>query len=259
MDKIATKRLFLLAIFALFTFTRVFAQTITVGTIDPGPFGQGSTISVPITINDAGGCISQSNTFNLYLSDASGNFSPGTIIGSYTGFYTPFIDGIIPAGTPAGAGYKVMVKATAPAVSSSASAAFTVNSLPGVVASVTSSDILGSDVFGKCIGAPGANFLISNTSAAGTTVTASFFNEQTQTFEGQDIPIPTSGYNFIAANTTNYTIIVKSVDANGTVGTHDYQLINNLIRSNLGNTGNGFVCLSDLPDTGICRFKPKCK
>ena len=83
MDRTFTKS-FLLAIFTLFTLTGAYAQTVTVGSVDPSPgwYGRGSTISVPITINDAGGCIDQSNTFNLFLSDASGNFTPGTLIGS---------------------------------------------------------------------------------------------------------------------------------------------------------------------------------
>jgi hypothetical protein len=243
MDKTFTKRLFFVAIFTLFTLTGAFAQTITVGTVVPGPYGQGSTISVPVAINDASGCINQSNTFTLYLSDASGNFAPGTPIGSYTGFYTPFVNGVIPNGTPAGAGYKVEVKSTSPATTSAASAAFTINTNTGVTASVSSNKNVAAGVFGQCVGAANSPFVISNTSAAGTTVTASFFNTQTQSFEATNIPIPTTGYTFNATNTTTYTVIVKTVDASGTVGTYQYQLINNPVHQNIGSAGNNFVCL----------------
>jgi hypothetical protein len=245
MHKTSNKCLLFLAIFTFFTLTGAFAQTVTVGSVVSGPYGQGSTISVPITINDATGCIDQSNTFTLYLSDASGNFSPGTPIGSYTGFYTPFINGVIP-GTPAGAGYKVRVQSSSPARTSAASAAFTINSNPGVTASITSPTISAANpnVLVRCIGTANASFLITNTSAPGTTVTASFFNEQTQAFEGTNIPIPAGGYTF-SAQTSNYKVIVKTVDASGTVGTYDYQLVNNLIRNNIGSTGNGFVCLTN--------------
>src|SRR5579862_2835089 len=99
------KRLFFFSIFSLFIFNAGFAQTITVGAVDPGPYGQGSTIAVPIKVDDSGGCIDQANTYQVYLSDASGNFAPGTLIGSYAGFYSPLVNGVIPAGTPAGTGY----------------------------------------------------------------------------------------------------------------------------------------------------------
>ncbi len=242
MDRTFTKS-FLLAIFTLFTLTGVYAQTVTVGTVDPGPYGRGSTITVPITINDAGGCIDQSNTFNLFLSDASGNFTPGTLIGSYAGFYTPFVNGVIPAGTPAGTGYKVRVQSTNPATTSAASAAFEVKAVTGVTASASSNKNVAGGVFGQCVGAANSPFVISNTSAAGTTVTASFFNTQTQSFEATDVPIPTGGYTFNAANTTTYTVIVKTTDASGTVGTFQYQLINNPVHQNIGSAGNNFVCL----------------
>ena len=241
--KKSAKLLFLISIFSLFFLQDISAQTITVGGVDPGPYSQGSTIVVPININDSGGCISQNNTFNVYLSDASGNFSPGTLIGSYAGFYAGFVNAAIPNGTPAGSGYKVEVQSTGPAVTSSVSSAFTVNASSGVTASVSSTTV-GSDpnVFGRCVGISGATFSIKNTSSTGTT-TASFFNEKTQGYEGSNIPIPTTGYTFTAA-TSNYTITVKNVDGSGNVATKGYQLINNIIQNNFGSAGNGFVCLS---------------
>src|SRR5258708_9845543 len=244
MSKSFTKHLFCLAIFTIFTLTGAFAQTITVGAVDPGPYGQGSTITVPITINDATGCIDQSNTFNLYLSDASGNFpAGGTLTGSYTGFYTPFVNGIIPNGTPVGAGYKVRVQTTSPATTSVSSSAFTINTKTGVTASASSNKNVAAGVFGQCIGATNSPFIISNTSAAGTTETASFFNTTTQTFEATNVPIPTTGYTFTATNTVTYTVTVKTTDASGTVGTFEYQLINNPVHQNIGSAGNNFVCL----------------
>src|ERR1700712_107765 len=151
MDITFTKRLFLFAIFTLLAFTGAFAQTITVGTVDPGPYGQGSSIAVPINVNTTGGCVNSGNTYNVYLSDASGNFSPGTLIGSYTGVYASFVNGTIPNGTPAGAGYKVEVKSTNPAVTSTVSSAFTISGNPGVIASVATSETVSAGVFGRCV------------------------------------------------------------------------------------------------------------
>ncbi len=222
--------------------TRAFAQTITVGSIDPGPYSQGSTITAPISVDDSGGCIAQGNTYNLYLSDASGNFSPGTLIGTYNGFYAPFVNGVIPAGTPAGTGYKLEVQSTSPAVTSSVSAAFTINAGAAVTASASSSASLAPGVFGSCINFPGETYTIAGTSAAGTTETASFYNEATGAFEGTNIAIPNTGYIF-SPTASNYAVIVKATDASGNVGTYSYELINNIIRNNFGSTGNGFVCL----------------
>lgn len=236
MDKTFTKRLFLFAIFTLLAFTGVFAQTITVGTVDPGPYGQGSSIAVPINVNTSGGCVNSGNTYNVYLSDASGNFSPGTLIGSYTGIYATFVNGTIPNGTPAGAGYKVEVKSTNPAVTSTVSPAFTISGSAGVTASLTTSETVSAGVFGRCVGSTSA---YSFTTSAGGTVTASFFNETTQSYEASNVSIPG---NFTPA-TTNYTVTGKSVDASGTVGTFDYQLVNNVVVNPFSPFGTPFVCM----------------
>src|ERR1700741_3724186 len=101
MFRIFTRYIPFLALFILFTVKGAFAQTITIGAVNPGPYTPGSSIAVPITISDASNCIQQNNTYNLYLSDATGNFiAGGTLIGTYTGFYASFINGVIPNATP---------------------------------------------------------------------------------------------------------------------------------------------------------------
>ncbi|MBS1523054.1 MAG: gliding motility-associated C-terminal domain-containing protein [Bacteroidetes bacterium] len=238
MDRTFTKHLFFLAIL-LFTITGAFAQTITVGTVDPGPYGQGSSIAVPINVNTSGGCVNSGNTYNLYLSDASGNFSPGTLIGSYTGVYGTYVNGVIPNGTPAGAGYKVEVKSTNPSVTSSVSSAFTISSNPGVTASLTESETVSAGVFGRCVGSTSP---YTFTSSSGGTVTASFFNEGSQSYEASNVSVPAGGYAF-TPNTANYTVTGKSVDASGTVGTYDYQLVNNVVVNPFSPFGTPFVCM----------------
>ena len=245
MGKFSARHLFFLALFILFAIPGVFAQTITIGNVDPGPYGRGSNIAVPININDASGCIQQNNTFNLYLSDASGNFvAGGTLIGTYTGFYTSFINGVIPNGTPAGAGYKVIVKSTNPAVPSAASSAFTISASAGVTAGASSQimSVAYPEVYGQCNGMAGATFPFTDKSTAGSTVTATFYNELTKTAEASNVPIPATGSYTFTANTGNYTVTVKATNG-GIVGTYDYQLINNVINTNIGSTGNLTVCL----------------
>ncbi|HEY9002662.1 MAG TPA: PKD-like domain-containing protein [Mucilaginibacter sp.] len=238
MDRTFTKHLIFLAILLL-NITGAFAQTITVGTVDPGPYGQGSSIAVPINVNTSGGCVNSGNTYNLYLSDASGNFSPGTLIGSYTGVYGTFVNGVIPNGTPAGAGYKVEVKSTNPAVTSSVSSAFTISSNPGVTASLTESETVSAGVFGRCVGSTSP---YTFTSSAGGTVTASFFNEGSQSYEASNVSVPAGGYAF-TPTTANYTVTGKSVNASGTVGTYDYQLVNNVVVNPFSPFGTPFVCM----------------
>ena len=235
MDKTFTKHLFFLAIL-LFTITGAFAQTITVGTVDPGPYGQGSSIAVPINVNTTSGCVNSGNTYNLYLSDASGNFTPGTLIGSYTGVYATFVNGVIPNGTAAGAGYKVEVKSTNPVVTSTVSSAFTISGNTGVTASLTESETVSPGVFGRCVGSTSA---YSFTSSAGGTVTASFFNEGSQSYEASNVSVP---YSF-TPNTANYTVTGKSVNASGTVGTYGYELVNNVVVNPFSPFGTPFVCI----------------
>ncbi len=129
-------------------------------------------------------------------------------------------------------------------VTSTASAPFTINANTAVNASASSQiiSIAYPEVFGQCSGSAAAPFTFHNTSTAGTTVTATFFNEQTQTTEASNVNISAADYVF-TANTANYTVTVKATTAAGTVGTHAYQLLNNVINTAIGSTGSLTVCL----------------
>ncbi|MBB5394425.1 PKD domain-containing protein [Mucilaginibacter sp. AK015] len=214
------------------------AQTITLGAIDPGPYGQGSTISVPFNVDITSGCIGKTNSFRLYLSDASGNFG-NTPLATYSGFYGTFVNGVIPAGTPAGSGYKVKIVSTLPAISSNISAAFTISNGAGVTAGVKSQSISASnpEVFGACFGTSNASYSFVNASTTGASVTATFFNEITQANQGSPMAIPGS----FNAKLANYTVTVKAVKG-GIVGTKSYTLINNDVYRSIGNSGNNTTC-----------------
>ncbi|QXV64354.1 gliding motility-associated C-terminal domain-containing protein [Mucilaginibacter sp. 21P] len=240
MGKNFTKNLFI--VFALLvSWQNLQAQTITIGAVDPGPYGQGSTIAAPITIDNTSGCINlPTNVFKLYLSDASGNFGSQVQIGSYTGFYATFVNGIIPTGTLAGAGYRVKVVSTIPAVTSTISAPFSINTSAGVIAA-TSSQTLGSDpeVFGTCVGSPGITpYSFINNSTTGSMVTGTFINEFDKAVEATNQSFPTN----FNAKASNYTVVVKAVNG-GTVGTKAYSLINNIVFRNLGGSGDNVYCL----------------
>lgn len=239
MGKTFTKELFLI-IFSLFVIKSASAQTITVGAVDPGPYGRGSSISVSIKVTDD--CIANpSNVFSLYLSDASGNFASERLIGSTTGFYATFVNGVIPAtGITTSSNYKVRVKSNTPSSTSAASAAFGITNVAGIKAGALSSQInagVDPEVFGACFGSDNKQYTFTNTSDNGNPATATFFNELTQTGEGT---IPING-NF-SAKAANYTVTVKTV-LGTIVGTKSYQLINNVANNSFTITGNGSVCL----------------
>ena len=243
MNRIFTKSLFFVVIFKLILLSQADAQTITINPVDPGPYGQGSTISVPVHVDNSTGCIKPGNTYNLYLSDASGSFTSQTLIGTFTDFYATYVNGIIPIGTPPGAGYQVRVISTTPVVTSSTSAAFTISGSSGVTASINSAMINPSfpEVFGSCNGVNNTSYSFIDQSTAGSSVTAAFFNEQSQTVEST-IPVAPNG-TFIAKN-SNYTINVKAKNG-GIVGTKSFILINNSVSTSFGATGSNSVCLSN--------------
>jgi PKD repeat protein len=235
MDKTFTKGLFILLLPLLVITAAASAQTITVGAIDPGPYGRGSSIAVPIKVT--GGCINNpANVYTLYLSDANGNFGAPTPIGTKTGFYTTFINGVIPNGVTTSSNYKVRVTSSIPATTSAPSATFSINSVTGIKAGMASTQTISTDVFGQCAGS-NKTFNFTNTSDFNTPATATFFNELSQANEGA---ISLNGS--FAATTANYTVTVKTVLA-GIVGTKSYELINNVTNNSFIITGNGTVCL----------------
>jgi len=243
MYRTAAKYLLLITFFSAFAISPIFAQTLTIGPVDPGPYGHGSTIAIPFHIDDTGGCIDQSNKFSLYMSDATGNFTSTTPVATITGFYATFFNYKLPNTLPAGSGYKFLIKSSVPALTSNTSNAVTVNNTGGISTAASSSSISKVDttVYGQCSGSS-SSYVFTNSTTGAITVTASFFNELTQAFEASNIDIM-PGYSF-NAKLANYTVMVKAVNGAGIVGTRAYQLINNQVSTTIGFTGNPTVCLS---------------
>ncbi|RYE21013.1 MAG: hypothetical protein EOP45_10200, partial [Sphingobacteriaceae bacterium] len=234
------KVLFLTAFFSLF-FTLIKAQTLTIGSVDAGPYTPGSSIAVPFNINASGNCIKPDNVFKLYISSVPGG-TPDTEIGSYNGFYATFVNGTIPTGLADGS-YNLAIKSTRdPATSSIAS----INIIGGspVLAKLTSSLPLINnnypDVFGNCSG-NGTTYTFTNSSTSGSTVTTDVFDEINQADKGSLTFNAAQSASFSAAK-VNYTIFVKAV-YNGVVGTRAYQLINNRLTTNFGSSSGDPVCL----------------
>lgn len=77
-----------------------------------GPFCDNSNVSVNFTLNTL--TFNSGNIFTAQLSDASGNFSSPTTIGSVTSTTASTISGVIPTNTPAGSNYRIRVVSSNP-------------------------------------------------------------------------------------------------------------------------------------------------
>ncbi|TFF34933.1 PKD domain-containing protein [Mucilaginibacter psychrotolerans] len=242
MERIFTRIFFLAFTFCCLITAGALAQTITIGNIDPGPYGRGSTIGVPFHLNTSTACASSTNVFNLYLSDANGNFGAPKLIGNYTGFYGTFVNGVIPATTTASTKYRIRIQSTDPAIAPATSGFITVNAVTGVMAAASSQQLNATaapEVYGSCIGADNTPYPFVDASTTGSAVTLNFFNELAQADEGT-ITLPAPAFNAKAAN---YTVFVKAVNG-GVVGTKAYSLINNAVNNSFGASGSNQVCLN---------------
>ena len=156
-----------------------------------------------------------------------------------------FFNYTVPAGLAPGT-YTFLIKSSDPGKTSNISNTFTVSATPGGTASVTcSSTQIGNatypEVFGSCSGTNNMQYNFTNTSSSGSSATATFLNQSTQTTEISNAPL-SPGYTF-TAKATNYTVTVRAVNGSNIVSTYAYQLINNVVNVNLGATGNPSVCL----------------
>ncbi len=96
------------------------APTLTVGSIAGSPFCQGEAVVVPFVVS--GNLFNPGNTFTAQLSDANGNFSNPTNIGTLAGTNSGSIAATIPAAAPLGTGYRIRVVASDPAATSAPNA-----------------------------------------------------------------------------------------------------------------------------------------
>lgn len=232
----------LLSIFMFIGFSCAIAQQMTINFTDSGPYTPGSTITSLFSISSTS-CIRPGNSFELYLSDALGSFAAETQIGTFDGFYSTFVNGVIPAGTIAGTGYKLRIKSTSPALTSSESAAFEIRTGGPIEAKLTST-LLGTspEVFGFCSGINNSqSFNLTNESTGGSGVTAVVTDElnggtpTTITFNSQIKPF--------VAQLAHYTIFVKAQMPDGSVATRAYLLVNNRALTTFSTQGTNTVCL----------------
>jgi len=95
----------------------VLDMEIATGTINGSPFGvtnaTGVSVNVPYTIT---GVYDGANVFTAYLSDATGDFTSETVIGSLVSAVAGTITSEIPANTTSGTAYRIRVKSNNPVI-----------------------------------------------------------------------------------------------------------------------------------------------
>ncbi|GAB3907839.1 PKD domain-containing protein [Mucilaginibacter boryungensis] len=235
---------FSLLVLLFFSFIAVpaFAQTIAVtnnfdATI---PYSRGSSIAVPVYIdNTAGNCVTTTNTYQLYLSDALGNFAPAAtpIATVSNSFYITYINAAIPAATPAGTGYKVKVVATSnPSATIIPSASFTITTGAAINPGIDG-QAAGGGAFGVCNTTGNFTFNYLHTTGPNSG-TVAFFNELSQTTEATNNSL-SGTFN---VSQSNYTIFVKATDGTN-YGSKAYTLINNTASNSITSTGSNSACL----------------
>ncbi len=250
MSRIFTRLLKVISLGYLFlsTVSYTYAQSITISTIDNGPYGQGSSIMAPIIINDATGCINQGNKFELFLSNSTGSFASAVKIGEYTGHYTSYVNGVIPSGTPAGNGYRLQVRSTNPAgIVSTNSNPFEIRNVPGVVATLSSDAPVADGVFGFCK-QKSLSIDFNDESTTGSNVSAEIHDEND----------PTKNYNLnFAGGKASFTPLFSNYNMevtakkSGIVGTKGYFIVNKNNAVGLSNPGGNTVCLDGVLTYGI--------
>lgn len=244
------KRLALLAAVVLSGFG-LNAQTITIDNTNfsAGPYGAGGGISVPVQLD---GCFNQANTFELYLSDAAGNF-PGTLIGTYNSFYTPFVNGVIPAATAPGANYRVRVVSTNPAATATSGTFSIVATASNPITNPTTSPsntITGNDsTFGRCLfntasspislgfSVPGGTTLVGKViDSAGNNVAAT---------------VNTTSIQFTMVQGNFYNVIATIRNADNSVSVKSYLVLASTSNLSLQTAGSNEICLPDLKEYTI--------
>jgi PKD repeat protein len=237
MKKLLQKTLLFFFFLEVASLASLQAQTLTIHDFSNGTYTPGSSVGVPFNIG-AGGCIQQNNVFQLYLATAAG-VTIGAPIGTFTGFYGTYVNGVIPTGTAPGT-YTMVIKSTSPAVTSAASAPFTVTTGAVVTAAINGA-LLGADahVFGICNGVANKAYNFSSASTGGVPTAAVFWNESAQTSDASITLAPGGSF---TAQTTNYTIITKATNGT-TIGTQAYTLLNNVVNNSFAVQNSSTICL----------------
>ncbi|BAV09818.1 cell surface protein [Filimonas lacunae] len=225
---------------------------IAVDNIVSGTYAPGASIGVEITPS---GTFNAGNTFQVYLSDASGSFASQTLISTYTATYTNAINATLPTSLAAGTGYKIKVVSTDPAISTVYGGTISVATGTTVNASATASGtnvIVAGSIYGSCVPAVNKTLTIRNNSTPGANVTVKLVNDLTGAdvssyavynsgINGWDLTLPSLAY---------YTFTVTA-ELNGVVSTASYTILNSTTNNNIGSNGSQTGCMPNSIDINL--------
>ena len=243
--------LFLLFLFTLLTGKQSIAQTVTIGTVAPGPYGAGSDITVPVKL---GGVFKKGSKFELFLSDASGSFASPVSIGLFEGHFATYVNGKIPAATTPGTGYKLMIIPDGPGGAGTPVVyGNTIEIKPQtgprvLIAASPSKTIVEDKILGNCSYSSNGNQLgIENRSSSGATVSASLISDCNIAELPAEVTFNSNSASLILS-LGYYTLRVKAVQ-NGIISVKSYQILNSTNNLGLNGEGSNTVCVG-----GTARF-----
>jgi gliding motility-associated-like protein len=239
------KRL-LIVLVHIFISAIAFGQSITVQNFTSSSYAAGGSITVPIKVD---GCFALTNRFELYLSDASGNFAGnGTLIGGFNSFFAPFVNGVIPASAPAGSNYKMRIVSTQPVVSVETGTFSITSTVASPVANLltSASNTLNDSTYGRCLVFGPTNITLQATVPAGYTMSA-----QLSDSVGGNVAVtlfPTQ-IQFVMMPNNWYTLKVQLKNtADNSISTKTFLVIVSANNLSLQTSGASDACL---PDTKV--------
>ncbi|KAA8485937.1 PKD repeat protein [Arcticibacter tournemirensis] len=215
---------------------------IAFGTIDPGPYGPGSNITVPLTVSG----FKAGNRFELWMYDSGGNLVSYSPIGTFDGHYTTFINGVIPETTMPGNGYMIRVKSSNPEVMVDYTG-IKITDKPGPkikISPLEEKNLLKTDlIYGFCQNIQDGNVLtLADSSASAVTVTGLLFDDYDKLKSPESFTVSPDGLLDIILGKSYYTARLRS-ELNGVVSTKSYVILNVDFTLNLQASGSQIVCL----------------
>src|SRR5215217_24396 len=236
-----------------FVSIHVHAQ-INIGVVENGPYGRGSSLSVPISVLINNNCFSASNVFELYISDANGNFNSETKIGESRGFFSTHINGLIPGNFNSGSNYKLRIKTTSPQTITVYAGNINIIDVTGPEIEVIPSrvdEVLSAGTYGWCGSAVGNDkaMILKQSTTSATVASLDLKNEltgvtqtYTQTAAGFDLDNLVPAY---------YTITIRGerISGGNTIKSNKtYLLLNTPSKVNIQSGGTDIGCID--PETG---------
>ncbi|TKC07595.1 PKD domain-containing protein [Pedobacter frigoris] len=244
----------LIVLCSLVSSIKVNAQ-LSFGTIDPGPYGRGSSIAVPINV-PSNACYAASNVFELWISDASQNFSPGRKIGEISGTFSTYINGTLPGDLTTG-NYKLRIITTSPLSSTDYPGTIPVVNATGPFVGTAPSNpaqvLSPQKTFGWCGSAVGDNKSIIFTDDTNPPVVQKLSIKDEKTGTVQEFSSANQMYPITGLAQSYYTVTVTGETTNAGItvkSTKSYLLLNVLSKVSIQSYGSPFGCIDPIAGTG---------